>query len=714
MIFKDDIRSIERCLKALQPLREAVPCELVMADTGSTDGSRAVAERYADILFDFPWINDFAAARNAVLDRCTGVWCLILDTDEYLDENINELVTFLCRTDEQENPLAIVTVRNYDTYDMEGEYSDFLSPRIVRMSTGVRYQGAIHEHFDFNGEVVACSLPHTILHHDGYVAMHEKNEEGKAKTERNSKLLRQEMADDPDNLILRLQFIEAIAADNDPDYVNQLRQAVQLIREKKSAWEKVGPPILRYAVYAAEQRNLPEWDEWLNMAEEWFPDSMFTRLDVEYTAFVHSWNTKKDFQEALRWGNRYLKALEDYRSGADPMAQMYSTFQMTRPTAECLAKVHMISAYCSQNQLKDAFDLAKTVNYAKLNGEQMGRLVASLQDIHYRSSLDTAPIITQIWSLISDPKQPEKKTSVWKTALAGPAGRAFLRANIDGERTKKDFVRHAYTMYLPIKDTCEIGRAAAVMELSDAGELEATLAEVKEWGAFSIHALAHAMAQGARFPLPGKTLYIEEMDKLATRLAGDPDFLFPMALRTAENSDPADWQGLCWLRGLLMAAIRAFPWGDKEVNEEQGMALARAFAKAEGAFLPACYRADILCGERLFTLPPLHRFGFVCVQAFDALDRGAVAEYVRLLRTGLEHSPEMKGMVEFLADHTQEIQEALVPPELQTLADQVRTVLARFAPDDPALQALRESEAYRKVAHLIEGMPVPVTGRLLQ
>lgn len=144
------------------------------------------------------------------------------------------------------------------------------------------------------------------------------------------------------------------------------------------------------------------------------------------------------------------------------------------------------------------------------------------------------------------------------------------------------------------------------------------------------------------------------------------------------------------------------------------MALARAFAKAEGAFLPACYRADILCGERLFTLPPLHRFGFVCVQAFDALDRGAVAEYVRLLRTGLEHSPEMKGMVEFLADHTQEIQEALVPPELQTLADQVRTVLARFAPDDPALQALRESEAYRKVAHLIEGMPVPVTGRLLQ
>ena len=42
IIFKNDIRSIARCLKALDPIRKAVPCELVMADTGSDDGSRAV------------------------------------------------------------------------------------------------------------------------------------------------------------------------------------------------------------------------------------------------------------------------------------------------------------------------------------------------------------------------------------------------------------------------------------------------------------------------------------------------------------------------------------------------------------------------------------------------------------------------------------------------------------------------------------------------
>ena len=78
-IFKNEIRCMERGLKSLQPLRDAIPCELVMADTGSDDGSREVAEQYADILFDFPWVNDFAAARNAVQDRCTGRWYFSVD-----------------------------------------------------------------------------------------------------------------------------------------------------------------------------------------------------------------------------------------------------------------------------------------------------------------------------------------------------------------------------------------------------------------------------------------------------------------------------------------------------------------------------------------------------------------------------------------------------------------------------------------------------------
>ena len=38
IIFKNEIRCLERCVKSLQPLRDAVPCELVMAPWMQTSG----------------------------------------------------------------------------------------------------------------------------------------------------------------------------------------------------------------------------------------------------------------------------------------------------------------------------------------------------------------------------------------------------------------------------------------------------------------------------------------------------------------------------------------------------------------------------------------------------------------------------------------------------------------------------------------------------
>ena len=71
-------------------------------------------------------------------------------------------------------------------------------------------------------------------------------------------------------------------------------------------------------------------------------------------------------------------------------------------------------------------------------------------------------------------------------------------------------------------------------------------------------------------------------------------------------------------------------------------------------------------------------------------------------------------MVEFLADHTAEVQRLLTTPELRALAEQVRVILVRFSPNDPAVAALKQSEAYQKVAHLIEGTAAPVWGGLPQ
>lgn len=212
IIFKNDIRCIERCLKALQPLREAVPCEVVMADTGSTDGSRKIAEKYAEILFDFPWINDFSAARNAVMDRCSGRWYISVDTDEYLQKDISELVGFLM----QENgtiDFATVIVRSYSNYELTGNYSDLMGLRMVRLSTGIRYHGAIHESFDFGEEIpLAEPLNQTIFDHDGYVEFNQNSEKGRAKLKRNVELIRRSWRTAPTTFFCVCSFLRAAAA----------------------------------------------------------------------------------------------------------------------------------------------------------------------------------------------------------------------------------------------------------------------------------------------------------------------------------------------------------------------------------------------------------------------------------------------------------------------------------------------------------------------
>ncbi len=693
-------------------MRLSTRCELVMADTGATDGSREIAEKFADILIEFPWIDDFAAARNAVMERCSGEWYFSVDTDEYLDSDISELASFLDDSEEHDEQIAMVNIRNYDTYEMDGDYSDFLAGRIVRMSTGVRYEGAIHEHFNFQGDVKAYSLANTVLHHDGYVGLHQKNEAGREKAQRNVRMIQKELEKKPENLLLYMQLIEAGSTSSIENFEDQIRRAVNLVQEKKPGWEQLGPPILRTALYAAERLNLPEWGDWIKFAEEQFPNSMFIRLDIEYAAFVHEWNSGKNQEQAVLRGERYLKALEDYRNGKDPLAQTISPLQMATPFSECEVKINIITIYCVLGRLTDAFKLSKSINYRLLTEEQTGKLISALQDIHYKTKLDTTTVILQLWDTILN--QPREKAARWKSVLLKTASRTFLPKNRKAELAKPEFVRHAYTLYTPLYGKYELGAAAVIMETKDAFGIEKALKTVEHWNAFPIQALFHALERGARFPLPDKPLHIEEMDALAARLAQDKDRFLPLALRAAEQADSGDWQSFCWTRGLVLAAVQVWPWSAKGQDEEQGMALARAFARVEGDFLPRCYAGEVLQEDSLFALPPLHRFGWYCSRAFDALEKGKALDYVRLLRAGLDSCEGVKDMVEFLADHTEEVQRLITPPELKALADQVRVILARFAPDDPAVAALKQSEAYRNVAHLVEGTSIPVWGGPLQ
>lgn len=692
IIFKNEIRCLERCLKSLEPLRAAIPCQLVMADTGSGDGSRAVAEKYADVLFDFPWINDFAAARNAVLDRCRGSWCLTVDADEWLDGDITELLAFLRGWDGRPDVLGAVTVRNYSSYDLHEQHMDSLAARLACMAEQPRYVGAIHERWEWPGRQFPTTLlRRTVLHHDGYVEMNLKGEAGGRKRARNMALLRKQLERTPDNLLLYLQMLES--GRGEPDYLDILYRAVSLVEERKPYWEMVGPPIMRYAVILAGIDNLPERGEWIQKAEEWFPDSAFTRIDVAFQAFAY-FLARDEFEEAARRGETYLKALAEDRAGRlDPAARLRSVLQSDSVLQEQALKISLADVCRELKRPEEARGLLLSVNFSALDQGTAEKLARALMNLRMTSDVDTEDLAAAAWEGISAPEPDEKTARERRERFCQTVLPAFHAKAREMEESRPDALRHTYTLLLPLCGKCEPGTAAAMLETEDGARLEALLAAVEDWTLLPPEALEHALRRGARFPLPGKPMDVEIMDLLAARLAacGDCAGLLP--------EDVEDAQTLCWVRGLALAAVRTCKWEDAG----QGMELARQFAEVERAFLPLCYAPGALTEEGLFLLPPMHRFGWHCARAFAALDEGDAAGYVRLLRAGLETAPEMKPMVEFLTEHTPELQAPPPSPELLDLAERVRTMLAAYDPNDPALTAIKQSPAYQQVAYLIEG-----------
>jgi len=68
IIARDEQENLPKCLSSVVGLFD----EIVVIDTGSTDRTREIARGFGARVFDFVWVNDFAAARNAALARAKG------------------------------------------------------------------------------------------------------------------------------------------------------------------------------------------------------------------------------------------------------------------------------------------------------------------------------------------------------------------------------------------------------------------------------------------------------------------------------------------------------------------------------------------------------------------------------------------------------------------------------------------------------------------
>ncbi len=99
VICKNEVDWIEPCIRSL-----AACCEIVVVDSGSTDGTIALltalaGEGFPIRLFERNWPG-YSAQKQFALEQCTRQWCLCIDADERLsDDLVSRLPDYLARED---------------------------------------------------------------------------------------------------------------------------------------------------------------------------------------------------------------------------------------------------------------------------------------------------------------------------------------------------------------------------------------------------------------------------------------------------------------------------------------------------------------------------------------------------------------------------------------------------------------------------------------
>ena len=88
MIVKNEEAFLEQCLKSIKDYVD----EIIIVDTGSTDRTVEIAERFTDKIYFHAWENSFSKARNQSLAYATGDWIFIMDADEEMLTGSGELL----------------------------------------------------------------------------------------------------------------------------------------------------------------------------------------------------------------------------------------------------------------------------------------------------------------------------------------------------------------------------------------------------------------------------------------------------------------------------------------------------------------------------------------------------------------------------------------------------------------------------------------------
>lgn len=165
-IVKNEEKNIGRSIESYKSTVD----EIIIVDTGSTDNTVEICEKYGAKVLHFKWNDNFSDAKNLAIEHATGDWIIFLDADEWFvpalkRSNVMNIVRQAGHVAEG----FIFTMKQIDHSKKEECFVTDGVTRIFRNLPDIRYKGSIHERIKRGDrELILARCPDLFIYHSGY------------------------------------------------------------------------------------------------------------------------------------------------------------------------------------------------------------------------------------------------------------------------------------------------------------------------------------------------------------------------------------------------------------------------------------------------------------------------------------------------------------------------------------------------------------------
>lgn len=184
-IVRNEESMLEGCLNSVKDVVD----EMIIIDTGSTDNTVAIAEKFGAKVWRHPWENDFSKHRNQAISYATCDWILVLDADEKLRSGDRDKIQQAIGMEGID--CVLCTVVNY--FNKGTGVALVNSARLFCRNPDIRYEGIVHNYLV--GYKTPAAWP-IYIDHSGYDLNSERMQ---AKFLRTSNLLKKRIEQDPND-----------------------------------------------------------------------------------------------------------------------------------------------------------------------------------------------------------------------------------------------------------------------------------------------------------------------------------------------------------------------------------------------------------------------------------------------------------------------------------------------------------------------------------